>query len=280
MWNNHGARNLDLQLGRWWGLDPLAEKYLDFSPYVSMGNNPVRFVDLDGRSIDDYFDAKGNFLGTDNSGTNFIRIVTGNIPNNFYNSAGKINAAVGEKYKLLTDYRYKAHGNSSDVLPLTTLTTISSFYAKKVGYNLAVGTRTDPFASMSTVHSDEASPIKIVLLAGGNISSSKYADKYNLMNDFVHEFFHLSNHKNVDVSLNKGSVAHLQAYSAQINHVTWISTTEKHQKQVIENVGWYIGAIGNSQTRSKKKKEFEKMLNILFLNFGEYPNNTTWKRKK
>jgi RHS repeat-associated protein len=32
-------------------MDPLAEKYYDISPYVWCGNNPVRFVDPDGREI-------------------------------------------------------------------------------------------------------------------------------------------------------------------------------------------------------------------------------------
>ncbi|TAF31666.1 MAG: hypothetical protein EAZ57_11100, partial [Cytophagales bacterium] len=50
-WNDHGARNLDLQTGRWTAIDPLAEKYTPFSPYVVMGNNPVMFLDPDGREL-------------------------------------------------------------------------------------------------------------------------------------------------------------------------------------------------------------------------------------
>jgi len=53
LWNDHGARHLDLQLCRWNGVDALASKYLAFSPYVSMGNNPISFVDLDGREPSD-----------------------------------------------------------------------------------------------------------------------------------------------------------------------------------------------------------------------------------
>jgi hypothetical protein len=65
MYNDHGARNLCLQTGRWTGVDELAHKYWETSPFVSMGNNPIKFVDLDGRSIADFFDENGNKIGTD-----------------------------------------------------------------------------------------------------------------------------------------------------------------------------------------------------------------------
>jgi len=38
-------RGLDPQLGRWNGIDIKSEKYYHLSPYASMGNNPVSFVD-------------------------------------------------------------------------------------------------------------------------------------------------------------------------------------------------------------------------------------------
>ena len=49
MWNNHGARNLDLQLGRWWSLDPLSEKDARFSPFCFAFNNPIKHNDPDGK---------------------------------------------------------------------------------------------------------------------------------------------------------------------------------------------------------------------------------------
>jgi RHS repeat-associated protein len=51
MWNDHGARNLDLQIGRWWGVDALAHKYWESSTYTAMGNNPISFIDPDGMDI-------------------------------------------------------------------------------------------------------------------------------------------------------------------------------------------------------------------------------------
>ena len=36
---------------RWFSPDPLAEKYLFLSPYVFVDNNPIRYMDPDGREI-------------------------------------------------------------------------------------------------------------------------------------------------------------------------------------------------------------------------------------
>ena len=47
-----GARNYDPTLGRWMNLDPLAEKYLNMTPYNFTLNNPIIFVDPDGMRVE------------------------------------------------------------------------------------------------------------------------------------------------------------------------------------------------------------------------------------
>ena len=49
-----GARKYDSRLGRWLSVDPLEKKYPQFSPYNAMANNPLLFVDEDGRDITIY----------------------------------------------------------------------------------------------------------------------------------------------------------------------------------------------------------------------------------
>jgi RHS repeat-associated protein len=51
-WLDYGARQYDYSLGRWMAVDPMAEKYVSFSPYSYAINDPVMLVDPDGKDLD------------------------------------------------------------------------------------------------------------------------------------------------------------------------------------------------------------------------------------
>ena len=73
---DYGARQYAPLLPMWDRVDPLAEKYYGVSPYAYCANNPVTFVDPDGRNP--IYNSKGIFLGTSSEGfTGQIYIYTG-----------------------------------------------------------------------------------------------------------------------------------------------------------------------------------------------------------
>ena len=64
-WQDFGARMYDPDLARWTTQDPLADQYPGISPYAYCNNNPVNFVDPDGRdgiyiNFPDYVISVGN----------------------------------------------------------------------------------------------------------------------------------------------------------------------------------------------------------------------------
>lgn len=76
-----GARMLDPQRGQWTSLDALSEKYYDLSPTAYVANNPVKYVDPDGKLVLNYTAAQLKDQGLTRSDVARFENIVNNIAN-------------------------------------------------------------------------------------------------------------------------------------------------------------------------------------------------------
>ena len=72
-----GARYMDHELMMLWlSVDPMADKYPSISPYIYCMWNPINMVDPNGREVADFYNLKGEWIGTDGIEDGRIFLVT------------------------------------------------------------------------------------------------------------------------------------------------------------------------------------------------------------
>ena len=71
----HGARYFQPEVGRYLGVDVMANTRSPMSPYIYVQANPVNRVDLNGKLDSPIYDVDGNLIGTDDEGLQGTAII-------------------------------------------------------------------------------------------------------------------------------------------------------------------------------------------------------------
>ena len=84
----YGARYMNPIASIWYGVDPLAEKYINIGSYIYCHSSPIMLIDPTGEG--NYYAKNGSYLGTDKKKDNFIYIQY---------SSGKTKFEINGKYQ-------------------------------------------------------------------------------------------------------------------------------------------------------------------------------------
>lgn len=234
-------------------VDPLAEKYYSWSPYVYCANNPIKHIDPTGMSYDDYYNYNGDYLGTDNRNTDNIRIIStqdfNKVTANGAKLIDKANSNI-EAHKDLAakresietaDLSAKAYSNIfTNILSKTEDVKMGDIYNKTVsvavftdkkdgtGYNKPSG---DPDQNASQSAYKGKSVITATIHKGEKSNLSLYSTVSNVQNALgAHEAIGHGQKGWGDMTK-----THYKVYEFQKSHPSWLNTTPQF-KTTINNL--------------------------------------------
>ena len=231
---DYGARQYNPVTARWDRVDPLCEKYYSISPYAYCGNNPVKYIDPDGR--DDYYDKQGNYIKHEDNETDNIMIHTSSIIFEFQNDKLEVPGYKPLKDNLLTAEAYS--GLFTDVLS-----------KNGVDLNQLVGNKVNVGITRNLDVLDYYGDVNLELGVTASLDSKNHtSDVFNLsvnidMNqDNRYMLSTISNivnslviHEFQGHGINKLSsdpASHLMIYEMQKNHPSWNRTTNDYKEQI------------------------------------------------
>lgn len=191
--------------------------------------NPIRRIDPTGMLYDDYFNRQGQYLGTDNSKTDYIRIVDQEEWNQYKKSDGNIDPIVGKEIGAL----HSQSGISADA----TLSIYEHYNPTNVKLELNNNISNMSYSIEYTKKNGEFKLLSEKMLLNAETAISyNYADKISdIQNSFIHESKHYMDRINWGLGkyINTShTLRELRAIEVQYNDPSWMKTSEAFKNNV------------------------------------------------
>ena len=231
---DYGARMYDAESGRWFGVDPLSEKYYGISPYAYCGNNPLTYVDPDGRRFDDYFSFLGKYLGSGGKPTSYVRVTSEEeweknvkISTDGEKTIFQVDDAMNSVLHSESNINEEASLNIYDHYNMTGLPLSVNENSKGAGMNFKV----------------ENGKISIQIKLAGNKKLGFSDNANDIINSFVHENKHYMDYKklgNKEYHKVPQRERELNAVFTQMKHESFNKASPAFQKAIKKILNGYL----------------------------------------
>ncbi len=222
-WYYYGARYYDPRISVWLSVDPLAEQTM--TPYQYTYQNPVRFIDPDGRAPQDIIvlNVDGSIRKVYNDGSPHITIIDPIYKGKFTLSS----------YLIDRGFIYWNNRNRQIVA------NISAYYGKQVGVS-GIGAT---YVKRGLAHYDDTDNGIWIAPQDNGRTHQALNNKYNLQNILIHEDLHKSG------NYESTYIGHFEVYLGQINHQTFNKTSKEFK---LGTIGSFANRIMNAMTNKEK----------------------------
>ena len=217
-----GSRYYSSDLSIWLSVDPMSDKYPHQSSYVYCGNNPIMMVDPNGE--DEYFNEYGFYLGSDNSESNNVRMITQNDWDFFKNvneddMTESISADFGTAVGSLISESDPSVFSDDAILGVYQHYGFESGDFEICEIKNTIECNSKEFESGKYGMGYQSSTGNVYVPVSRNRKMALYDNLYNIINTFDHEYKH-----KIDKASDK-NVREINADNYQMNTASWENTT-------------------------------------------------------